>query len=49
LTEQHKQAGPGRPGRETVYREVENWSYRVALVEDAEAIKRDTACDGVSP
>jgi transposase len=49
LTEHHKQAGPGRPCRETVYRKVEDWSYQVILVEDADAVKRDAACDGVFP
>jgi transposase len=49
LAEQYKQARPGRPGPDTVYRKVENLSYKVALVEDALALKREAACDGLFP
>jgi transposase len=49
MHEEHKQAGPGRPGPETEYRRIEHWGYKVQFVEDAEALKREALCDGLFP
>ena len=46
---QYKQSGAGRPGPRTEYRRVETWRYEIAFVEDAEALKREAACDGLFP
>jgi len=47
--EEFKQVGPGRPGPETEYRRVEHWHYRIAFVEDTEALRREALCDGLFP
>jgi len=47
--EAFQQVGPGRPGPDTEYRRVETWAYRVALVEDAEALRRAALVDGLFP
>jgi transposase len=49
LREEHKQVGPGRPGPDTEYRRVEHWRFYPVFVEDAEALKREAACDGLFP
>jgi len=49
VQEEHKQVSPGRPGPDTEYRRVEHWRCQPALVEDAEALKREALCDGLFP
>ena len=49
MTEEHKQVGPGRPGPNTEYRRVENWTFKTVFAEDTEALKRDALCDGLFP
>jgi transposase len=49
VTEEHKQVGPGRPGPNTEFRRIENWSFPIAFLEDKEAVKRDALCDGLFP
>jgi transposase len=49
VEESFQQVGPGRPGPRTSYRRVETVRYTVRLVEDAEAVKRAAACDGLFP
>ena len=49
VQEEFKQAKRGRPGPETEYRRVEIVTWTVVFEEDAEAIRRDTLCDGLFP
>jgi transposase len=49
VREEYRQAGPGRPGPNTEYRRVEVHRYRVRLRQDAEAVARETRCDGLFP
>jgi transposase len=49
VEESFQQVGPGRPGPRTSYRRTEIVSYPVRFVEDAEAIGRAAACDGLFP
>ena len=45
----HRQAGPGRPGPNTIYRRVEERSYTVAFTENSAALVADARCDGLFP
>ena len=47
--EEHKQVSPGRPGPDTEYRRVEHWRFWPIFMEDAEALQRETLCDGLFP
>jgi len=49
VTEVYRQVGSGRPGPRTEYRRVEQWEYRLRLVEDGEALRREARCDGLFP
>jgi transposase len=49
MSEEYKQVGRGRPGPKTEYQRIENWVYKVRLVEDVEALKREAFCDGLFP
>ena len=49
MEEQFKQIGPGRPGPSTKYERVEKWTWKIEVVEDARALKKEALCDGVFP
>jgi transposase len=49
VTEEFRQRGPGRPGRDTVYERLEEAHYRVRFEEDGEAVRREARCDGLFP
>lgn len=49
VTEVYRQVGPGRPGPRTEYQRAESWEYRLRLVEDGEALRREARCDGLFP
>ena len=44
-----RQAGPGKPGSKTQYKEVENTSYRLEWQLNHEAVKQLAARDGIFP
>jgi transposase len=49
VTESYRQVSPGRPGPRTEYQRVEQWEYRLRLVEDGEALRRAARNDGLFP
>jgi transposase len=49
VTAVFRQVGPGRPGPQTEYQRVELREYRLRLVEDGEALRREARCDGLFP
>jgi hypothetical protein len=49
VQESYRQVGPGRPGPDTEYRREQSWQFRIRFREDAEALVRETRCDGLFP
>jgi transposase len=49
VEESFHQVSPGRPGPRTRYQRVEMRWYYIRFVEEAEALKRAAACDGLFP
>jgi transposase len=45
----HVQAGPGRPGPNTLFRQVQVKRYKIRVEEDADGLRRAEACDGLFP
>jgi transposase len=45
----HVQVGPGRPGPDTLYRQVQIKRYKIRVEEDEAALRRAQACDGLFP
>jgi len=41
------QVGPGRPGPDTQYKQVQTRSYRIRAEVNEEAVKRAERCDGL--
>jgi transposase len=44
---EHVQVGPGRPGAETLYKEVQHKSYKIRVTDNAVALQRAARCDGL--
>jgi len=44
---EHVQVGPGRPGAETLYKQVQIKSYKIRVAEDEAALQRAARCDGL--
>jgi transposase len=49
VSEDYRQVGPGRPGRNTEYRRIETSRYRIRFEEDTEGLRRAARCDGLFP
>jgi transposase len=49
MTQEYKQIGPGRPGPNTTYRQIEHWVCKIRFVEDTEELKKEALCDGLFP
>jgi transposase len=49
VEQDYRPAGPGRPGPNTAYKQVERRWYRVRVEEDGEALAREARCDGLFP
>jgi transposase len=49
LRSEHVQVGPGRPGRDTLYRRVETRSYKIRVEDNEESQRRAARCDGLFP
>jgi transposase len=49
VEQDYRQIGPGRPGPDTEYRQVQTWRYRARFEEDAAALTREARCDGLFP
>lgn len=43
----HVQVGPGRPGPDTLYKQVQTTSYRIRVDNNEEALRRAARCDGL--
>jgi transposase len=46
---EHVQVGPGRPGPDTLYKQVQTKTYKIRVRENAEALQRAARCDGLFP
>jgi len=46
---EHVQVGPGRPGSNTLYKQVQIKSYKIRVENNEEALQRETRCDGLFP
>ncbi len=46
---EHVQASPGRPGPNTLYKQVQTTTYKIGVAEDAEALRQAERCDGLFP
>lgn len=46
---EHVQIGPGRPGPDTLYKQVQVKSYKVRAENNAEALRLAARCDGLFP
>jgi transposase len=46
---EHVQAGPGRPGPNTLYRQVQTRLYRIRVEDNKEALRQAERCDGLFP
>src|SRR4051812_31071044 len=46
---EHVQVGPGRPGPDTLYKQVQLLSYKVRVEDNAEALRLAARCDGLFP
>jgi transposase len=46
---EHVQVGPGRPGLQTLYRQVQTRTYKVVAEENEEALRQAQRCDGLFP
>jgi transposase len=46
---EHVQVGPGRPGPDTLYKQVQTKSYKIRVENNAEALRRAARCDGLFP
>jgi transposase len=46
---EHVQAGPGRPGPQTLYRQVQTKIYKIRVEENEEELRRAQRCDGLFP
>lgn len=46
---EHVQAGPGRPGPSTLYKQVHTTTYKIAVEENAEALREAERSDGLFP
>jgi transposase len=44
---EHVQVGPGRPGADTLYKQVQIKSYKVRVNDNEEALRRAARCDGL--
>ena len=44
---EHVQVGPGRPGAETLYKQVQIKSYQIRVAENEAALQRAARCDGL--
>ena len=45
----HVQVGRGRPGQDTLYKQVQIKSYKIRVENDEEALQRAARCDGLFP
>ena len=46
---EHVQVGPGRPGPQTLYRQVQTKTYKIRVEENEEGLRRAERCDGLFP
>jgi transposase len=46
---EHVQVGPGRPGPDTLYKQVQIKSYKIRAEDNTEALRRAARCDGLFP
>jgi transposase len=46
---EHVQASAGRPGPNTLYKQVQTTTYKVQVEEDVEALRQAERCDGLFP
>lgn len=46
---EHVQAGPGRPGPATLYRQVQTRTYKIRVEDNEEALRQAERCDGLFP
>jgi transposase len=44
---EHVQIGPGRPGSDTLYKQVQYKSYKIRVEDNTEALQRAARCDGL--
>jgi len=44
---EHVQVGPGRPGPDTLHKQVQTRSYRIGVENNEEALRRAARCDGL--
>jgi transposase len=46
---EHVQVGPGRPGPDTLYKQVQNKTYKIRVENNEETLRRAARCDGLFP
>jgi transposase len=46
---EHVQAGRGRPGPNTLYKQVQSKTYKIRVEENSEALRQAERCDGLFP
>jgi len=46
---EHVQVGPGRPGPDTLYKQVQSKTYKIKVEDNEEALRRAARCDGLFP
>jgi transposase len=46
---EHVQVGPGRPGPNTLYKQVQTRTYKVRVEDNEEALRQAERCDGLFP